>query len=302
MGGGGVKVPKPTAEERALQKNQAELLALQREIIEQQRSQQAILLPFLAEQEGFDVEVDANGNITSISKVPSELENKRKELEMAFTDRSLAALKGELPVSPALEQDLAKQERTLRDRLGAQFGPGYETSSPAIETLGDFFAKSEALREGARTDQLTLAEQLGMAREQQNQFSKASSYDTLRQNSLGDALTFAGAFGQSAAGFGQAQAPFIKQREMQLNASIANQQAKTAMWGAGVGAIGAIFSDARLKENAEIIAIHETGLPIYAYDIDGERRIGMFAHEVEEMFPGFIYERGGYKVVQYEDI
>lgn len=301
--GGGAKVPKPTAEERALQKSQAELLNQQREIIEQQRAQQAILLPFLAEQEGFSVETDDKGNIIGISKIPSELDDKRKQLETELTDRSLAALRGELPVSPALEQDLSKQERTLRERLASQFGTGYETSSPAIETLGDFFSKSEALREGARTAQLTLGEQLGLAREQQNDFSRATSQDTLRQGSVGDALTFAGAFGQNASGFGQAQAPYIQQRQMQFQASQANQGAFASILGAGLGAIGSIFSDARLKSDAIQIAVHQaTGLPIYEYTINGERRIGMFADEVEELFPGFVYERRGYKMVQYEDL
>ena len=278
------------------------MLALQREILEQQRAQQAVLLPFLAEQEGFDVETDEFGNITAITKIPDPLDAQREELEAGLLERSLAALKGELPVSPALEQDLARQEETLRERLSLQFGPGYESSTPGIETLGNFFEKSEGLREGARTAQLTLAEQLGIAREQQNDYTRQTSQDYLRQIGVGDPLTFAGAFGQTAAGFGKAQEPYIAQRQMQLQASIANAQSKASIFGAGIGAIGSLFSDEDLKSDAEIIAYHPSGLPIYEFEMGGERRIGVFASDVEELYPGLVTKRGGYKMVQYKDL
>lgn len=301
--GGSVKVPGPSAEERALQKNQAELLGLQREIIEQQRAQSAVLIPFFAAQEGFNVTTDEFGNISSISKTPTELETLSKTLELELTKRSLAAIRGELPVSPGLERELGQQETTLRDQLGQQFGPGYETSTPGIQSLEQFRTTAEVLREGARTAQLTLAEQLGIARSQQNQFTQASSQDFLRQVSSGDPLSVAGAFGQNAAGFGQAQQPYIQQRQMQLQASIANQQAKTSMFGAGIGLVGALFSDERLKADAEPVAeLMPWGLTIYEYTMDGERYLGVFASDAERVAPGFVGERGGYKVVQYEDL
>jgi hypothetical protein len=301
--GGSVKVPGPSAEEKDLQKNQAQLLGLQREIIEQQRAQSAVLIPFFAEQEGFQVETDEKGNITKIHKTPSELENINKTLELEMAQRSLQALRGELPVSPGLERELGQQEQTLKQQLSAQFGPGFETSSPGIEATEKFRQTSEVLREGARTAQLTLSEQLGMARSQQNQFTRASSSDALRQSAVGDPMTFAGAFGQSASGFGQAQQPYIQQRQMQLQASIANQQAKTAMFGAGIGMIGSMFSDERLKSDAEQIGeLLPWGLPIYEFAMNGERYVGVFASDAELVAPGLIGERYGYKTVQYEDL
>lgn len=300
--GGKTSVPQATAEERALQQSQAELLDLQRSILEQQRAQQAVLLPFLAEQEGYDIETDENGNITNISKVPDPLDAQRKELEAGLLDRSLAALKGELPVSPALEQDLARQEESLRERLSQQFGPGFETSSPGIETLGQFFNSSEGLREGARTAQLTLSEQLGMARQQQNDFSRQTSQDFLRQISLGDQLGIAGAFGQTAAGYGNAQGPYLAQRQLQTQVGMSNASNRAQVIGAGIGAIGSIFSDETLKSNAEIISIHPSGVPIYEFTMGGERRIGVFAGDVEEVAPGLVGRRAGYKTVQYEDL
>jgi len=301
--GGGAKVPPPSAEERALQASQKEMLDLQRSIIEAQQKQQAILLPFLAEQEGFNVETDDKGNITKISKTPSELDNMKKDLEFQLTKRSLDALHGDLPVSPGLERDLKQNEQTLRERLGSQLGPGYETSTPGIEALAKNQESADVLREGARTAQLTLAEQLGITREQQNQFSQQSAQDILRQSAVGDPLTFAGAFGQTAAGYGKAQEPYIQQRQMQLQASIANSQSRASMFGAGIGLIGSLFSDERLKSNAiKIGSLEPYDIPIYEFEYDGDRYIGVFASDAEVVAPGAVGERFGYKTVQYEDL
>jgi len=309
MGGSKVSVPGPSPEERELQKNQAELLALQRQIIEEQRAQNRILLPFLAEQEGFDVEVDENGVIQTITQRPEETARRAQgaEIERLFGERSLAALRGELPVDPALEQGLGQQEQELRNQLSSQFGPGYETSSPGIETLGEFFRTSEILREGARTGQLTLAEQLGITREQQDQFRRQSSQDVLRQSAIGDPLTFAGAFGQTAKGFGQAQVPFIQQRQMQTQASIANAQSSASRFGsilgAGVGILS-MFSDPEGKENFVLVGRTNAGLPIYEYNKIGDstRMLGVMSTDVEKMFPGAVMERMGYDAVAYEEI
>lgn len=300
--GGGVKVPGPSQEERDLQRQQAETLALQREILEQQRKQQAILVPFLAEQEGFDVTTDENGNITGITKRPDALADMKKDIETQLTERTLKALKGELPVDPALEETLGVQERDLRAKLAAQLGPGYETSSPGIEALGNFFRSSEILREGARTNQLTLSEQLGITREQQRIFEQQSRMDTLTQNANQIPLTLAGAFGQNASGFGKAQEPFIQQRQMQLQASIANAQSRASMFGAGLGLIGGLFSDDRGKERIEIVG-WTNGLPIWSYRHYGETTeyLGVMADDVEALYPELVTvdPRSGLRKVNY---
>lgn len=306
--GGETNVPGPSPAEIALQQSQADLLNQQRQIIEEQRAQQKIMLPFLAEQEGFDVELDDGGNIKSIKKKADPEEAKRKELEGMFLDRSLKAMKGELPLDPALEESLASGEQQLREKLQSQFGPGYETSSPAIETLGQFMRSSEILREGARTGQLTLSEQLGITREQQDQFSRASSTDALRNTAIGDPLTFAGAFGQTARGFGQAQTPYLQQRQMQAQASSANADRLYKLLGAGIGAGGsmgaAYFSDPELKGDLVFISETMDGIPIYEYTRKdtGEKMIGVLSSDVEAKMPWAVGTRGGYDVVDYERV
>lgn len=302
--GGSVSVPKPSPEERELQKQQAETLKLQREILEQQRQQQAVLLPFLAEQEGFEATTDEFGNVTSIKKKPDALADMKREIETKFAERSLKALKGELDVDPALEETLSTQERELRNRLSAQLGPGWETSTPGIEALGNFTRSSEILRAGARNDQLTLAEQLGLAREQERIFAQQTSLDTLQGSANQIPLTLAGAFGQNAAGFGKAQEPFIQHRQMQLNAAIANQQSKSQMFGAGLGLVGALFSDDRVKHK-HFIAGWRGGLPIWAFSYTDDPpniiRFGHSAQEVQRVHPEAIMEAfDGTLIVDYE--
>lgn len=304
--GSSVSVPGPSQEERDLQRNQAELLALQRQIIEEQRTQNRIILPFLAQQEGFNVTTDDHGNVTSVSMTPQAQADKdlQSQITRALNQRSLDALAGNLPVDPGLERDLTTQEAELRNKLALQLGPGYETSTPGIQALDEFRKTADELRYGARTGQLTLAEQLGITREQQNQFSRQSSEDVLRTSAIGDPLTFAGAFGQTAKGYGQAQVPFIQQRQMQLQASIANAQSSNALFGAGIGAIGAFFSDEDGKADPVLVTHLPSGIPIYEYTHKGtgERMIGVMARDVEHVRPGAVVSRLGRDAVVYREL
>lgn len=292
-----------------LQKAQAEQLKFQQKLLEQQAKQQEILLPFLMEQEGFDVEMEG-GMIKSIKKRADPDEAKRKELEQMYLDRSISAMKGELPVDPALERSLEDQERMLREKLQGQFGEGYETASPAIETLGEFFRSSEQLREGARTGQLTLSEQLGITREQQRLYARQSGTDAIRTGAIGDPLTIAGAFGQSAQGFGAAIMPYMQQRGMQMQAKASNASNLYQLLGAGIGAMGKIgsaaimFSDPAGKENFVQIAETLDGLPIYEYNLigDTEKRLGVLSTDAEKLYPEAIYSRYGWDAVDYDPL
>ena len=303
-----VAVPGPSQEERDLQRAQKDMIDLQRQIVTQQTAQNRILLPFLAEQEGFDVQVDDTGTITSIQKRADPLADQSKEIQGLLNERSLKALKGELPIDPGLERDLAAQRSVLVDNLTSRFGPGGLTSTPAQEALQRQAESENILREGARTGQLTLAEQLGITRQQEDIFQRQSSQDVLRQSAIGDPLTFAGAFGQIANNFGRAQVPFIQQRQMQLQGSIANAQSSSSIFGAGIGALGSIgaafFSDEDMKGDLVQIGTHPTGIPVYMYTRKdtGDLMIGVLAQDVKVKMPWAVGEKGGYLTVNYGDL
>lgn len=312
MTGGGVKAPQPTAEERELQRAQAEQLAEQTRILKAQQAQLTAILPFIAKQSGYEIELGLDGTIKSIKESTAPDAVKRRELESELLDRSLKALRGELPVDPQLETALDRQEEELRGRLAQQFGPGYETSTPGIETLAKFEETGEGLRSAARRDQLTLSEQLSMARSEEKQVNNASFQST----AFGQPQNFAQLFGNVAAGYGKAQQPFIANRQLQLQASIANQQSQASSM-AGFGQLaGLIFSDEREKTDirdlqdrdgeavtlADIfpeVAAKAAGVPVkeYRFKRDKVVRTGVMAQDVERVMPEAVREHRGRKFI-----
>tara|TARA_Y100000310_G_scaffold231529_2_gene234128 strand:+ start:10425 stop:11297 length:873 start_codon:yes stop_codon:yes gene_type:complete len=251
LGGGDVNVPGPSSEERALQAEQTELLRDQRDILNEQVRQQNLLAPFLFSESGVQPifnEIDPEtgelqdplldkGDIIAFEPIDDPLDPLRGDIERQFLERTNLALKGELPTSPALERELAEGEQQTRERLLKQLGPGFETSTPGIEGLDTFFRTAEELREGARRGDLTLAEQLGLAREQQNQ----SRIDALIGRLTGVANVNTGNVQGGlglASGFGDVVGQFQQNRALELQGNIASVQARSSTLGALFGAIG----------------------------------------------------------------
>lgn len=381
---GDVHVPGPSAEERALQTEQTELLRLQREIILETREQQDVLLPIFAQSLGLELSYDAEGNLIGASRTAEALRRedlstqllektlkdmiegtplearqlklldlqlqqlqeeldptteegmRKKEIDKLLQERTLKALKGELEIDPALERDLAKQEETLRDTLRAQLGPGYETSSPGIEALQAYQEGANVLRSQARRGELTLSEQLSMARQGidvalGNQVLSASQAPmpgvdplgaggfsfgvnrttaandmTLAQLISGGNMSIAGGLGQVAAGFQMPIGTMQRDREMQLQASIANSQNNMA----GLGALGSVFgsilglipfSDERLKSDLSQIGEWK-GIPIYVYTIGHKRKIGLMAQDLVGVAEDALGQLGEWLLVNYREL
>lgn len=166
--------------------------------------------------------LDAN-RIVGFNPIVDPNEALRGEIETGFLERTQAALKGELPVNPALLKDLGQQEEDLNARLFRNLGPGFETSTPGIESLSEFATFRENILESARRGDLTLSEQLGITRERSNE---ARIDDTIARILGINQATLPGAAGLGgvAAGFGAAQIPFQQQRQLQTQASLANAQ------------------------------------------------------------------------------
>lgn len=103
--------------------------------------------------------------ITGLTAIESPAEDLRGENEQLLLEQQNAALRGELPVNPALLADLDQQEEELRASLLENLGEGYETSTPGIEALAEFSESRSALEEAARRDDIAtmggLANQMG---------------------------------------------------------------------------------------------------------------------------------------------
>lgn len=246
FGGKGVKVPELPKTFIKLQAAQFKLLSEQAAITRQASRQSNALSNFFAEQAGLVKTVTKNKKGQKVISYDLSPEAKAEQeqahnIQQMLNERTMAALKGELPVDPALERELTSKEQTLRERLQAQFGPGYETSTPGIQTLDEFFRSSEGLRYSARRDQLTLAEQLGLANKEGINSSNAMMANLTRASTIGDPLQVGAGFGSTAAGVGQGLIPYIQQQQLGLNASIANAQLQ-GQQGAGIGnLLGTVF-------------------------------------------------------------
>ncbi len=233
MGGGDVNVPPPSPEERALQQEQVELLRQQRDVLAEDRRVQNLLSPFLFESAGVTPQFDPEDPSRIIGFEPVEDPNQalREDIETQFLERSQAALAGKLPINPALLRDLEEQEEDLRQFIIDQLGPGGLTSTPGIEKMAEFKERSNILKEGARRADLTLAEQLGLAREQAN--------DLRVQNLIGRttginqaSLPLTQASLGVAQGFNSPLSHLLNQRSLELQAQQFNAQA-----GGGIGSI-----------------------------------------------------------------
>lgn len=257
-----------------------------------------------------------------------------KEIKKLLGEKTLAGLRGELPVDPALERDIRTQGDTLRDRLRQQLGSGYETSSAGIEALQKFGEGADVLRSQARHGEISLAEQLSLAREGAN-FAQGGANlaasgarlpgidplssggfafglgqgdqqtgGTLRQVLAGP-LGIAGGIGQVAGGFQMPIGQLQNTRNMQLQANIQNSQNSMA----GLGAIGSIFgtvlgmSEDDLKENIVRIGETDEGIGIFQYTWKDSPQlgiqIGVMASEVKEKKPQAFGRLFGHDAVDY---
>lgn len=227
-----VEYPKPSQQEQELQQEQVNILRQQRDLIQNQAREQALLAPILYESVGIRPVRDASGQVVSYEKIPdaakTEQETLRESIETQLLQRSQAALKGELPVDPALERELGDQETLLREQLRGQLGAGYETSSPGIETLGDFTTRAAELRQAARTGQLTLAEGLRLAGEETAGRAQQAYLNNLGQISSA-VLPSAQLLGNVVGGYGQTLGSFARERGNKFQARLFNVQQPTPL-------------------------------------------------------------------------
>lgn len=170
----------PTAQE-------TRLTDLQIQGIEEARAREQATTPFilamLGKQAGFIPRFDQQGNVVGLDPVEAtEAEQRQKEIQKGFEERTLAGLAGEIEIDPLVtrEYDFARED--LKESLLKQLGPGYETSTPGqaglerfesgrLATLGQLARGELGASEGRalarsgqqeRTAQLNLANLFGL--------------------------------------------------------------------------------------------------------------------------------------------
>lgn len=197
--------PSPTAagspEEQALRAAQLDLVNRQRDIAAEQLRRQNLMEGELMRSQGYEQVLDETGRVTGYRPTAdlTSRQNSENEINNLLRTRTLAALKGELPVDPALERSIAENRATLESSLRGNLGSGYATSTPGSVALADYEKRAEELRQAQRRDQLTTGEGIRLAGEDLNSRIGSSRFSNVM--GLGNAgAGAAGLFSQAGAG------------------------------------------------------------------------------------------------------
>jgi hypothetical protein len=119
----------------------------------------------LALIDDYDVVIDDDGQFVSATpKAPTEMEQKSEQVQSLLLDQTLGALSGDLEIPSGVYSEFEDQEAILREGLLKQLGTGYETSTPGIETLGEFEQNRLETIEGMKFGRLGQLEAMNLAR------------------------------------------------------------------------------------------------------------------------------------------
>ena len=317
-----IAAPRPTEEEIALQRVQLEMLTGQKE-------DQALMRPFLLKSMG--LKEDENEKLVQMTTeerragMTDEQEN-AYDLLLAQQDRQAKAFAGELPISPAMEEELTGQRVQMQEALSQRLGSNWGATTAGQQAMASFDERAGLMREEARRGQLESG--MGLALMQQGSLGDVGNQ---RYNTMSG---FAGSRGGLFQMAGSAMQPYQKQRNMQYDAStqnaMNNRNRRAGMMsgvgsliGTGIKAYGAYLgmaamaaSSELLKENIKVIdnpvekvmairGVEFDWKPDVEFNKDHKltgHDIGVVAEELEEVIPEAIPVVEGYKHVEYYKI
>lgn len=234
LSGGDAPAPaQPSPEERRLQGIQADSATQQLDIAKKQQAENEALMPVLLDNYGLSRTVDpTTGKISYTNTDPNAA--KSKEIEGMQLDRSLKALKGELPVTATLAKELELGKRTLAEKLSKQLGPGWETSSAGIQANAEYDRMATSLREAEQKDQLTTAEALSINRQNARQGNTQGINETVSTPNISASGLLSNAGGSA----GNALNYYGTLRNASLQNKQMNGQETAGYVSAGMGAAG----------------------------------------------------------------
>lgn len=225
-----------------------------------------------------DDELDAIVGGTAAARIKNE-----RAIGLLGQERTLAALEGNLPVSPALERDIrGREQQTL---LGLRRGAGVE-STAGIQKLGQQQESADIVRERVRTGEVT----------------SGQAQNILQQRLLGNQQSQI-LEGIQRGQFGEGQLRF-QQQDLNTQIQLANlagrygQQAGQQQLLGQLGTLGILAyaaSDRRLKENIKKLGsateIIEQMDPVsFNYKSDGRSSIGFIAQDLQKILPEAVVE------------
>lgn len=154
--------PPPTPEERKLTREQLKQLEIQTKLLQEMQAEREALSPWIYKQLGLKPTYSPDGKLIKVEPMTEEerlqlmspAEREAYENYKLMLERQARALKGELPVSPALEKDIEEQRKKLEEELSRTLGPDWRSSTPGIQAMNEFEKRAELLREEARRGEL----------------------------------------------------------------------------------------------------------------------------------------------------
>lgn len=236
MGGGSNDAPEMSDEEKGLLATQTKVLEAQLQMMQQQDKQFQMLSPFLFKELGLKPILDEKGNIKQFEEIADEIKPLREKSEKLLLERSVAALEGRLPVSAQLQQELETGRSTLEESLRRSLGPDFIASTGGSKAIADFEREKENILEASRRGDITLGEQLSLAREA----TRTNSTTAKLANALGitrTGLDNVGGMGSVAAGFSNPIAAYADQRRLEAQFAM-NAQQQVAPWVTGLAGAG----------------------------------------------------------------
>jgi hypothetical protein len=218
-----VEAPQPSAEERELQQ-------LSLTLAKEQTAQRETERPFQLAAMGLVEEPDGTlRRQTEEERVAgqTELQQQQEGVQRGLLERQQQALAGELPVSPALEQDLARQQGLMEEQISRT---GRRGGTLGLRQRSNFEQRAGLVREEARRGLITglTGSSLGFAQlggqQAGQQFGQLQGVGGAAQGTMGL--------------LGAAAQPFQNQRMLEFQAQQQTAQNRAGLIGAGFGAVG----------------------------------------------------------------
>ena len=188
------RLPKDVKRARELTAQNLESEARMTQMIEQtvnaQMAHYQALEPIYLRESGLTKITQPDGSFTYEQTPEAKaMQDQAQQVQQLSQQRTLSALKGELPVSPGLERDIANSDRILKEALQKKMGSGYAESTPGAYRLAEQDARANELRESERRGEIAGANQLTLAA--QNVRSNQVNYDPYGDNNA-KKVNFAG--------------------------------------------------------------------------------------------------------------
>lgn len=233
MGGGSsttVEAPKPTAQEIELQN-------LQLAELKKQSAWNDALGKMLPTSMGYKSVPNASGGYDLVPMSDTERQaSMSPEQYQDYLNANKArdlytkALAGELPVSPALEEEINLQRQNLETSLSGRLGPNWRMTTPGIQAMKSFDSAVNLSREEARRGMLGSSFQMVMqGQPTPTQQQVSNTWQNINQGGLGTLGASAGIL-----------TPYTQNRAMGLQANIANAQNQSGLLGALIGTGGMV--------------------------------------------------------------